>query len=233
MLLLELLGLIGVAGQARRHGAGLQEARRLAGMRIVAVRAIALRSRVLHLGRGDLLGHLLVAHHAQGLHVLLRQHYFAVLGGRMASVALLAFKRVVQERLHQLWRLGLVRIVALEAVGFLDRLILVGLDHRRVFHVVAVKAQRRRVFGQMIGEFALRGIACLVSHMAGVAATVEGRVPAAALGDVHARVVTGQAEVLLLRFSRNRLARVGSCFPPHADRGTSGNPEPLGCALSL
>ena len=152
---------------------------------------------MLHLGRGDLLGHILVAHHAQGLHILLRQHNFAVLGRRMASVALLAFKRIVQEGLHQLRRLGLVRIVALQAIGFVDGLVLVGLEHRRIFHIVAVKAQRRRVLGQVIREFALRGVACLVNNVAGVAAHVERRVPAAALGNVHTRVVTSQAEVFL------------------------------------
>ena len=155
VLLLEILGPLGVAGQARGHGAGLQEARRLPAVRIVADRAIVLRSRVLHLGGGNLLGLLLVADHAGGLHVLLRQHHLAVLGRLMAVVALLVFKRVVQERLHQLRRIGLACIVALNAIGRLERLAMVRLDDRRILHVVAVNAQRRSVFGQVIGEFAL------------------------------------------------------------------------------
>ena len=143
VLLLEILGSFGVAGQTRGHGAGLQEARRLAGVRVVADRAILLRSRVRHLGGGDLLGLLLVAHPAGGLDVLLRQHNFAVLGRLMAVVALLVFKRVVQERLHQFRRIGLAGIVALDAIGRLKGLAVVGLDDRRIFHVVAVNAQCR------------------------------------------------------------------------------------------
>ena len=126
----------------------------------------------------------------------------------MAVVALLAFKRVVQERLHQLRRIGLVRIVALNAIGRLKGLAMVGLHDRRIFHVMTVNAQCRRVFGQVIGEFALRGIACLVNDVAGVAATVERRMAAAALGNMHPDVVTGQAEILRL-VARNRLQQQG------------------------
>jgi len=210
--LLELLGLVRVADQTRRHGAGLQEARRPPGVRVVAIRTIARRSRMLHLGRRDLLRHFLVAHHAQGLHIFLRQHNLPVYGRRMAGVALLAFKRIVQERLHQLRGLGLVRIMTLKAVGFGEGLILVGLDHRRIFHIVTVKAQLGRVFGQVIRECALRGVAGLVSDVACLATHVERGMPAASLGDVHAHAVTRQAEVLLLRCSRGRLQQLVLVF---------------------
>ena len=69
-------------------------------MRIMADSAILLRSGMLHLGIGNLLGLLLMAHPAGGLHVLLSQHYFAVLGRGMAIVAFFALKRIVLERLH-------------------------------------------------------------------------------------------------------------------------------------
>ena len=200
-----------MAGQACRHGAGLQEARRLAGVRVVADGAILLRSRVRHLGGGDLLGLLLVADPAGGLDVLLRQHHFAVLGRLMAVVALLVFKRVVQERLHQVRRIGLACVVALDAIGRLKGLAVMGLDDRRVFHVMAVNAQPGGVFGQVVGEFALRGIAGLVNNVAGVTATVERRMTAAALGNMHPDVVTGQAEILRL-VTRHRLQQEGRVF---------------------
>jgi len=205
VLFLGLLGLVGVAGQAHRDWVGLHEARSFAGVRVMAIGAITLGSRVLNLCRGDLLRLIVVAHHAQGLHILLRQHYLPFFGRLMAGVALLTLKGVVQERLHQLGRLGLVRVVALKAVGFVDGLIPVRLDHRRIFHIVTVETQSGRGFGQVIREFALCGIACLVSDVAGVATHVERRVTAASLGGVHAHAVTGQAEVLVLRSTRSGL----------------------------
>ncbi len=60
----------------------------------------------------------------------------------------------------------------------------------------------------MVGELKLVGIAGLVNNVAGVAATVERRMTAAALGNVHPNVVTGQAEILRL-VTRSRLQQQG------------------------
>ena len=55
----------------------------------------------------------------------------------------------------------------------------------------------------MIGEFALRGIAGLVYNVAGVAATIERRMTAAAFRNMHPDVVAGQAKILrLVTYSR-------------------------------
>ena len=100
VLLLKIFGALGMAGQTSRDRAGLQETGRLTGMRVMADSAIFLRSGMLHLGIGNLLGLLLVAHPAGGLHVLLCQHDFTVLGRGMAIVAILRLKRIVLKRLH-------------------------------------------------------------------------------------------------------------------------------------
>ena len=158
---------------------------------------------------------------------------FPSLAAAMARVALLACKRIVHERLHQLGRPGLMRVVALQAVGLLERLIPVSFDDRRIFQVVAVNAQRGSVLNQVIGEFTLGRIARLMRDMAGIASHVERRVPAASLGNVHAFVMTRQAEVFLLGFSGGSASTTGFCCPRRAGRGTSGNRAPPGDGPSL
>ena len=88
-----------------------------------------------------------------------------------------------------------MRIVAGKAVGLGDRLILMCLGDRRILRIVAVDAQRRSIFGQMEVEFALAGVAGFVGDVASVAAHIERRVPAAALGHVHPGLVASQTEV--------------------------------------
>ena len=98
--LLGLLCLLGVAAQANGHRVWLGKARRVAGVRIVAVGAVTHRARMLNLGLLDLLGLLRVTGYAERLSVGLRQDDFAVLGGGMAGVTLPAGKRRMRELRH-------------------------------------------------------------------------------------------------------------------------------------
>lgn len=101
MRLLELLRLIAVARQAGVHRIGLNEARRLAGMRVMADSAIALRARMRHFRFLDLCGLLAMAGHAQRLHIRLRQDHLAIFRRLMAGLARSHCKWRMGERLHQ------------------------------------------------------------------------------------------------------------------------------------
>ena len=116
----------------------------------------------------------------------------------MAGVALLVFERVVQERLHQHRRIGLARIVALNAISRLKGLVPVGLAKLFIFGVMTVKTELGNRLGEMVGKVELGGIAALVHDVAGVAAIVERRMTAATLGNMHPHVVASEAEVLRL-----------------------------------
>ena len=113
----------------------------------------------------------------------------------------------MRERLHQLGLRRLVRIVALHAIGGGERLALVRLDQARVLRIVAVEAQRRSRLGQVIVELDLALLAGLVGDVAGVAAHVQRRVPAAFLGNVQSLVVAGQAEIFV-GAARSRLQQL-------------------------
>ena len=102
IVLLGLLSLIGVAPQADFDGVGLGQAGLAAGMRIVAIGAIARCSRMLHLRAFNLLGFFVVAGDAQRLRVGLRKHDLAILSRGMAGVARLVRERRMQELSHQL-----------------------------------------------------------------------------------------------------------------------------------
>ena len=69
MRFLHLVRLLGVAAQADAHRVGLQEPGVLAGVRIVAIGAVARRAWMLHLGLLDLLAPVGVAGDAEGLGV--------------------------------------------------------------------------------------------------------------------------------------------------------------------
>jgi hypothetical protein len=71
----------------------------------------------------------------------LRQHNFAVFRGSVAGIAALGFERRMREGLHQLRLLRLVRVVALNTVGVLERLSLVRLLQLGALHIVAIQAQ--------------------------------------------------------------------------------------------
>jgi len=139
MRLLELVSLVAVAGEACRNRVRLQEARRLAGVRIVAGNAITLRAGVLDLRLLDLLRLLAVTSDAQSLGVALGQHDLAILCRRMARFAAPAFEWRMGEGLQQMRLRRLVRIVTLHAIGSSKWLPLMRLDQGRVLRVVAVK----------------------------------------------------------------------------------------------
>src|SRR5208282_2292124 len=141
MTFLNLRFLIGVAAEARGHRVGAQKALRFPGVRAMAIRAIALRTVVLNLGVGDFLHYIVVA---RGTHFLLAagEDDLAVLGRSVAGVAGLVRKRTVQEGLHQLGRFRFVGIVAGQAVGFFNRLVLMRVGDLLVLGIVAINAQR-------------------------------------------------------------------------------------------
>ena len=189
--LLELVSLIAVAGQAGIDRIRLDEARRLAGVRIVAGDAFALRPRMLHFRLLDLLGLFGVTCHAQRLGIRLRQDDFAVLCRLMAGVARATGEGRMGELLHQLRLRRLVRIVTLNAIGCGEWLSLVRLDQAGIFHIVAVDAERRSGFGEVVIELQLARLARLVNGVAGLAAHVQRHVPAAFLRDVEPLRVAG------------------------------------------
>src|SRR5271165_6731831 len=138
--LLELVGLIAVAGQASIHRIGLQKARRLACVWIVAGNAISLRSRMRHLGFVYLLRLIAVAGDAQCLRIGLRQDNLAVLRGLMAALAGTHREWRMCESLQQLGRARLVGVMTLHTVGTAERLPLVRLLQAGVLGIVAIDA---------------------------------------------------------------------------------------------
>ena len=94
--LLRQFGNIAVAAQTDVDRVSFRQARLVAGVWAMAVGAIARRSRMLHLRGFDQLGFIVVAGHAERLDVGLRQHYFSILGRRVADFALLVGE----------WRMG-------------------------------------------------------------------------------------------------------------------------------
>ena len=80
-------------------------------MRIVAVRAIALRARVLKLGLLDLVGLIRVAPNTDLLNIRLCQNNFSVLRRFMTDLAKLFSKGRMDKGLHQFRLRGLMGIV--------------------------------------------------------------------------------------------------------------------------
>lgn len=201
ILLFVLFSLIGMAGQTDVDGVRLRETRRLAGVRVVTIDTIARRTRMLDLRFFDLLAFIRMARQAQLLRGRRGQHDLAVLCGLVASAArvLTPVKRGMHEGLHQLGPAGLVRIVTAEAVGTVERLVLVGLRQIGVFGVVAINAERGRILGQMEIGLAIALVARLVRDVAGGATHVQRHVTAAALLNIEALRVAGQAQVIFLR----------------------------------
>src|SRR5208282_5036812 len=72
------------------------------------------------------------------------------------------------------------------------------LDEFLVLHIVAINTKRGSVFGEVVGKLALGRISGFVNNVAGVTTTVERRMTAATLGNMHADVMTVQAEVVRL-----------------------------------
>ena len=187
-----------MASEARVYGIGLNEARRFAGMRIVAYGAVALRAGMLHFCLFDLLGFVAVAAHTERLGIGLREDDLAILRGLVAGVARAHFKRRMSKRLHQMKLPRLMGIVTLHAIGGAERLSLVRLDQVFVFGVMAIEAQRRACLGEVIVELFLAALARLVGDVTGLAAHVERCVAAALVGNIESLRVATEAEVLAL-----------------------------------
>ena len=135
-----LLQFFFVATKACNHHRGPGQSRPLPSMRVMTVNALTERSRVLHLGRFDLLLLLLMAGNAQLLRGLRRQYYFPILRRFMADLATLVGERRVEKLLHQLGRSGLMRIMTADAISLGKGLAVMRFDKRFVVRVVAVEA---------------------------------------------------------------------------------------------
>lgn len=194
--LLVLFGLICMARQAGIHRIRLHEAGSLSGVRIVTGDALALRTGMLNFRSLDFLALLFMTGQAQRPGICLRQDDFPVFRFCMAGVARIAVERRVHELLHQLRTCRLMRIVTANAVDVREGLPLVGFDQRGIFHVMAVDTKCRRRFLQVVIEFLLSGLSCLVDGVTGIAAAIERSVTTSLLGNSHAGVMTLQAEIV-------------------------------------
>src|ERR1017187_6179416 len=198
MQLLALLRLVAVTAQTNRNRVGFGESRRAAGVWVVAVRAIACRARMLYFRLRDLLCLVGMAGQAYLLDAGLSQDNLAILGGLVAGIARLRFKRIVHECLHQLGRFRLVRIVASKTIGLFERLSLVRLHQLGILHIVTIEAQRGCVLGQVIIEFAFAAFTRFVRDVAGVASHVERSVTAATRRNIRSLRVAREAKIFFL-----------------------------------
>lgn len=190
-------GLVGVAIQADIDGVLLGISAVLAGVRVMTIGAIALRTLMLELcgfNSGHLIG---MTTRTQRLDALLRESHPSIAGRRVTDIAELLAKGGMQVSLHELGPIGLVRIVTAHAIGLRERLALVRLDQRGVRGIMAIQAKRGRSFREVEGKLRIRAISTLVNAVASVAAEVKGLVPAAAFRNVHAGLVATKAEIFL------------------------------------
>jgi len=199
MRLLELIGLIGMTAKTDVDSIRLGQSRLRTGMWIVAVSAVASGSRMLNLCLLDQLSLVGVASDTKVLHVGLRQHHFAILRRRVTRcAAVFVGKRRMNDLRHQLRRSGLMWIVALEAIRRTKRLSLMRLDERFILHVMAIDAQRRNAFGQVLVELDLPSLTGLMCRVTGIAAHIERGVTTAFLGHVETLRVAIKAKILAL-----------------------------------
>lgn len=110
----------------------------------------------------------------------------------------------VHEGLHQLRLRGLVWIVAAQAIGFVERLVVVRLLKTLVLGIVTVEAKLRSRLRQVEVELSLPFFTVLVRDVASAATHVQRRVAASVFRNIHAHAVAGQAEVVLFRAARGR-----------------------------
>ena len=89
-------------------------------------------------------------------------------------------------------------IVTAQAIRRLEWLVLMRLLQVVAFYVVAIDAKRWGRLGEMIVELSLAHLTRFVRDVAGVAAHVEGCMPAAFLGNIEAGRVATKAEVFFL-----------------------------------
>lgn len=196
--LLALVGDVGVATQANAYSIRFRKPGRLARVWAMAVGAISSRACVLDLGLSNLVRFVSVAGEAEFLRAGLRQDNLAI-GGRLVTrrAGRAVAERRMNEGLQKFWRFGLVRIVASQAVGFGDGLVVMRPGEGCILWIVAVDAQRRRILGQMKVELSLAPRPDLVGGVAGGASHVQRNVTAAFFRNRDAHIVTGQAEVVV------------------------------------
>jgi hypothetical protein len=164
----------------------------------VAIRAIAGSAGMLNLRGVDQLGFIVMAGYAQSLDIGLRENDFPVFCRSVADLALLIGERGMRELGHQFGSRGLMRIVAADAVRSFEGLVLVRLLQVSTLHIMAVDAESRRSFGQVIIKLRFPHLAGLMRGVASVAAHIEGGMAAPFLGNIQAGVVAAQAEVFFL-----------------------------------
>ena len=193
-LLLQIVD-VAVTSQANRDCVGLGQARLFARVRTVAVSAIAHRTRVRHFSGFDELGFVVVASNAQCLGVGLGEHNLTVFCRRMTGIAAIPLERDMLELCHQLGRIRLMRIVALEAVGGGEGLVVMGFLQVCILRIVAIKTERRCSLGQV--ELVFRGWrgTGFVGDVAGVASHVERGMTAAFRGHIQPGGMATAAEV--------------------------------------
>jgi len=178
-----------------------------AGVWAVAISAVAGCSWMLNFGGLNQLRFIVVAGHAQGSGIGLRQHHFSILGRGVADFALLVGKWWMGEFCHQLGSGARVGIVTAHAIGRFERLILVRLLQVRTLDVMAIYAEGGRRLGEMKIEFGLADLPRFVRDVAGFAAHVEGGMPAAFFGHIQPGRMAAQAEVFFL-VPRGRLQQL-------------------------
>ena len=170
-------GLVAVTGEAHIYRVRFEKAGRATSVRAVTIGAVTGGSGMLHLGRLDLPGLLLVATHAQFTDAGFGQHHFPILGRGVTGLALRFFEGLVDERLQELRAGGLVWVVATQTIGFLERQVTVGLGKSGLSHIVAIQSQCWRALGEM--ENTIHLLADFVALVATVAAHIQRGVAAA------------------------------------------------------
>jgi len=137
---------------------------------IMTIRAVPLRPRMLKLRRFNPCNLIGMTASAKSFNTFLREHNFAILGWLMAHIAKLLSEGRMYESLHELWPIGLVRVVATNAVGFSEGLPLMRFDQGRVCSIVAIEAKRRGCFRQVKGKLRSRPVPASMSCVASITA---------------------------------------------------------------
>jgi hypothetical protein len=125
----------------------------------------------------------------------------------MAGVAGFLDKGGMRKLLDQLGPVGLVHIVAAETIGPAERLAMVRIDKRLIFHVMAFHTQLLRRFSLVELEFRLCRIPRLVHDVTGIAPSIQGGMPTPLSRYVQTDSMTFQAEIFGLA-ARKGLQRV-------------------------
>jgi hypothetical protein len=137
-----------------------------------------------------------MASDAEALGVGLGEHNLAVLCRCMAKFAGLLREGRMHELGHQLGRIRLMRIVALNTIGLGEGLILVRILQVGVLGVVTVETKRRSRLGEMEAVFSRRLRSGFVGSVADIASHIERGMATALLRNVQTGLMATEAEVL-------------------------------------